>query len=104
MIHGETLSDGVLILQRVEHANLSGMFFFGGCWIRIASGCIVDASCPPKEIVSLLYFGFKSVKWNWFRTDDTTQGKYFQPLSLVVLGKIDHNTRFTKSFLPIAPC
>lgn len=88
MIQGEEISDGVLILQRVEHANLSGMFFFGAYWVRVASGCIVDGNLDPMESVSLLLFGFKKLSWKWIRTENRSEGKYFYPMSLVTMGKL----------------
>jgi hypothetical protein len=87
MISGENMADGVLVLQSAEHAELSGMFFYGGHWIRVASGCIVDGSLSPEETVSMLLFGFKTVTWKWIRTYDRSTGAYFFPLSSLMLYK-----------------
>lgn len=98
MIFGETVSDGVLILQAVEQANLSGLFFLGAHWVRIASGCIVDCSTDTATFSGLLLWD-KPRPWKWIRTDDRREGKYFHPVSLVLLGKLDMQRRFVENAL-----
>lgn len=96
MIQGEKTSDGVLILQAVEKANLSGMFFYANQWVRVASGCIVDGSLPPMETVSMLLYGFKEIPWKWVRTENTSSGPCFFPLSILILCKLTANIHFTQ--------
>jgi hypothetical protein len=98
MIQGETVSDGVLILQAVEQANLSGLFFLGAHWVRIASGCIVDGSIDTATFSGLLLWD-KPRPWKWIRTDDRREGKYFHPVSLVLIGKLDSQRRFLDNAL-----
>jgi hypothetical protein len=95
-IEGEKISDGVLILQAVEKVNLSGMFFYGDQWVRVASGCIVDGSLSPMESVSMLFYGFHTIPWKWVRTENTSCGPYFFPLSLLIICKLTANIHFTQ--------